>query len=265
MTLSPEDLADLQRARALLEQPSLAMRLSNVLGAPIEKGIDFLPDKWSGAINTATRASLNKALDLAVTTLGEDEIRASSNTLHKFMVAATGAGGGVFGLAALPLELPVSTTIMLRSIADIARSEGDAIDTLDTRLACIEVFALGGPGSQDDAAETAYFTVRAALARSITDAGKHLAQKGLIDSSAPAIIRLVGQVAARFGLVVSEKVAAQAVPIIGAAGGSIINLAFMNHFQDMARGHFIVRRLERRYDPGTVRMQYLQLAPPIDR
>jgi hypothetical protein len=33
--------------------------------------------------------------------------------------------GGGFGLAALPVELPISTIIMLRSIGDIARSEGE--------------------------------------------------------------------------------------------------------------------------------------------
>ena len=44
-----------------------------------------------------------------------------------------------------------------------------------------------------------------------------------------------------------EKAAAQAIPAIGAAGGAIINTIFMDHFQDMARGHFIVRKLERKH------------------
>ena len=38
---------------------------------------------------------------------------------------ASGAAGGAFGLATLPVELPVSTIIMLRSIAAIARNEGE--------------------------------------------------------------------------------------------------------------------------------------------
>jgi hypothetical protein len=54
-------------------------------------------------------------------------------------------------------------------------------------------------------------------------------------------------------------VAAQAVPVIGAAGGAVINLLFIDHFQDMARGHFIVRRLERAYPPEMVREEYERL------
>jgi hypothetical protein len=53
--------------------------------------------------------------------------RVSANFFHKLIVTATGAGGGAFGLAGLPVELPVSITIMLRSVADIARSEGEQI------------------------------------------------------------------------------------------------------------------------------------------
>lgn len=70
---------------------------------------------------------------------------------------------------------------------------------------------------------------------------------------------MITQLAARFGVNVSEKVAAQAVPVIGAAGGAVINLLFIDHFQDMARGHFIVRRLERAYPPEMVREEYERL------
>jgi hypothetical protein len=40
----------------------------------------------------------------------------------------------------LPIELPVSTVIMLRSIADIARSEGEDLSD-PRRLPCVQVFA----------------------------------------------------------------------------------------------------------------------------
>jgi hypothetical protein len=48
--------------------------------------------------------------------------------------------------------------------------------------------------------------------------------------------------------------------LIGAAGGAVVNALFMDHFQDVARGHFIVRRLERTYDHETVRRSYVDLA-----
>ena len=69
----------------------------------------------------------------------------------------------------------------------------------------------------------------------------------------------MGQVATRFSVQVSEKAAAQAVPVIGAAGGALINTLFMSHFQDAARGHFVVRRLERLYGGEVVREAYAAL------
>ena len=145
-------------------------------------------------------------------------------------------------MPALAIELPLSTTIMLRSIADVARSEGERITAPDTRLACLQVFALGGRTKNDDAAESAYFAIRVGLARALAEAAQYMAEKGLVQEGAPAVVRFIVQVAARYGVVVSEKTAAQALPLIGAAGGALVNTLFMDHFQDVARGHFIVRR-----------------------
>ena len=186
-----------------------------------------------------------------------DKIRpASSDKTHKILVLATGAGGGSFGLPALAIELPVTTTIMLRSIADIARSEGEQIRLLETKLACLEVFALGGPSKSDDGSETGYFFVRATLARAISDATQYISEKGLVKDGAPVLVRFIATLASRFGIIVSEKVAAQAIPLIGAAGGALINTIFIDHFQNMARGHFIIRRLERLYGKELVRQEY---------
>jgi hypothetical protein len=49
------------------------------------------------------------------------------------------------------------------------------------------------------------------------------------------------------------------VPILGAAGGAFINVLFIKHFQDLARGHFIVRRLEAQYGQAAVRAAYMQI------
>jgi len=162
-------------------------------------------------------------------------------------------------LPALAVELPVSTTIMLRSIADIARSEGEQINDIEAKMACIEVFALGGPARSDDAIESGYFAVRAALSKSIADAAEYVAKKGAIEKGAPALIRFIVKVAQRFSIQVSEKAAAQAIPAIGAVGGAVINTLFIDHFQDMARGHFIVRRLERKYGPEQVKTLYNEI------
>ena len=58
----------------------------------------------------------------------------------------------------------------------------------------------------------------------------------------------------------SEKVAAQAVPVVGAASGAAINLLFVNTFQKTAAGHFVVRRLERKYGPDVVKSAYEAIA-----
>lgn len=261
MTLfdTPEDLNTLKQAKALLENPGFAARIIHLVGLPIEKGFALLPAGWHRKVMALTRIALTKAVNTAVLTLKDAPGEAASNTLHKLAVATTGGIGGLFGLPALSLELPISTTIMLRSIADVARSEGENIRHTDARMACIEVFALGGPGRSDDAADSGYFAVRAALAQSISNAAEHISARGLAEEGAPALVRLIVQVAERFSVQVSEKVAAQAIPAIGAAGGAVVNALFIDHFQDMARGHFIVRRLERIYGREAVEDAYREI------
>ena len=50
-----------------------------------------------------------------------------------------------------------------------------------------------------------------------------------------------------------DRIAAGALPVVGAVGGATINVVFMNHFQQVAAGHFAVRRLERQYGAETGR------------
>jgi EcsC protein family len=152
--------------------------------------------------------------------------------------------------------LPISTAVILRSIMDIARSEGENIRAVETQLACVEVFAIGSRSKADDSAEMGYYATRAALARSIAEAAKFIVEKSLAEESAPAIVRLIAKIAARLSILVSDKFVAQSVPVVGAVGGAVINLIFISHFQDAARGHFIVRRLERRYGAEEVHSEY---------
>jgi hypothetical protein len=259
MPMSQNEVEELKYAKDLLENPGLAARMTDALGTAIDKGFKILPAKWSEAVQQATKETLRKALEFAVITMDERPRVSSWNFLHKMLAATSGAVGGAFGLPALTVELPVSTIIMLRSIADIARSEGEKIKTLEAKLACLEVFALGGKSPGDDATETGYFVVRAAFSRKVSGAVKYIAKKGLAEEGAPAISRFITAIASRFGVNVSEKFAAQAVPLIGAAGGALINTIFIDHFQDMARGHFIVRRFERVYGTDEVQRQYEKL------
>jgi hypothetical protein len=256
--MEEKDLNELLYAKELLENPSLASKLSDIVGYPIEKGITLFPDKWSKIVLEVTEKTLRQALNFAVVTM-DNKKKASSEILHKVSVAASGLAGGAFGLPALGIELPVSTTIMLRSIADIARSEGENIKTMEVKMACLAVFALGGKSPDDDASETGYYFIRGILAREVSEVAKYITEKGVIEEAAPVIVRFITTIASRFGTTVSEKLAAQAVPVIGALGGGIVNTIFMDHFQDMARGHFIVRRLERNYGKDYVKDKYNSL------
>jgi hypothetical protein len=67
-------------------------------------------------------------------------------------------------------------------------------------------------------------------------------------------------VASRFGVVLTQKFAAQALPLVGALGGASVNYLFIEHFQETAQGHFTVRRLERVYGKEFVRAEYQRLA-----
>lgn len=253
----------LAEARTLLENPSLAARIADLAGSPIEYGFELLPDGWRRRVHDATRVALERALSLAVESLHRSPARARGATMHRWAATVSGGVGGAFGLPALALELPVSTTIVLRSIAEIAAEQGEDLNLAEARLQCLQVLALGGPSPADDAAEAGYFAARAALARAVSEAASHVARSGLAGGSAPALVRLISQIGARFSIVVSEKAAAQAVPVVGALGGAWLNRIFIDHFQAVARGHFTVRRLERAWGSDLVREQYRLLGGTV--
>ncbi len=281
---SDADAAALRRAVRTLENPGLAARLSAAAGAPLDAIGRALPEAVTGVVSRATESAMHTALRVALATLPEAQktlvpaggtslvdtvaeapvgagtrlgrLLPSSDFAHKAMAAASGAVGGAFGLATLAVELPLSTTLMLRSIAGIAGEEGEDLADPENALACVQVFALSGRGAETPLTESGYFAVRAALAKTMAEAARYAGNRALLDEAAPALIRFSAQIAARFGIVVSQKVAAQAVPILGAVGGAAVNAAFMDHFQAMARAHFTVRRLERTYGADLVRAAY---------
>jgi hypothetical protein len=256
-SLTQTDIDALRSAVKWLEVPSFAARLAGMLGRPIDLIGKALPPGASQAIAKATAKSLQIATKIALSTIRKRG-QESSVMLHKALAVASGAAGGAFGLSSLPFEVPVSTIIMLRSILDIARSEGENLADPEAALACVEVFGLGGRTASDKTADAGYFAIRGMLATSITEAARFITERGLADEGAPALVRLIAQISARFGGVVTQKAAAQAIPIIGALGGAAVNYAFIEHFQAIARGHFVVRRLERVYGKDVVRAAYEQ-------
>lgn len=260
MKLKKPELQELTEAKKLLENPGLAAKITNFIGMPLEKGLEKLPDNWNSKIVDVTHKAISKSTDAALFTMKNNPGEKSSNIFHKASVAFSGGVGGFFGFAGLAFELPISTTIMLRSIADIARSEDHSLNDAETKLACVEVLALGGNSESDDGTESGYYITRALLTQQLTMAAEHIARNGLSKEGAPALVKFFTTIASRFGIQVTEKAAAQAIPIIGAGAGATLNLLFIDHFQDMARGHFIVKKLEKRYSPEFIEAQYISIS-----
>ena len=271
-TLSADDLKALRLAKAQLESSSLTMKLAGMVGSPVEKLISKLPAVANEKIADATQIALRKCLQIALRTLGKAEPSSGafdkpSNLLHKLAVATTGAAGGAFGFLALPVELPVTTTLMFRSICDIARSEGEDLSAIDSQLQCLAVLGMGSlpkAGSAGEDAELGYFIVRGALAQQVSKASSEIAAKGFTAHSSTALVRLVNAIASRFSVQVSEQVAAKSIPAIGAVLGAMVNTVFIDHFQQMAHGHFTVRRLERRYGLEAVKAAYQTIDVSLD-
>ena len=258
MSFADSDREALAAAVRRLESSSLAGRLAALAGKPVGLLQRALPAAASTGVAKLAKHALERALDVALFSLRNRRI-AGGRKLHSGLACTSGAIGGAFGLAALAVELPVSTTIMLRAIAAIAQEEGEDLEDPRTGLACLEVFALGGPTTDETGVEADYFAVRAILARGLVEIADFGIDKGVVRESAPLLVRFLTQIASRFGVVVSQKVAAQAVAVVGAVGGAAVNLAFIEHFQDVARGHFTVRRLERMYGVDAVRSEYDRL------
>lgn len=289
--LAASQLKLIADAARYLEQPTLLMELANVVGKPLEFFTRSLDKLTAGRVEEAVQSALRGALGVAISTVPENApapengaapepvIEPDINSVgtrtalwHKLSVAATGTAGGLFGLPGLAIELPLTTTIMLRSIAALAQDFGEDLRQPEIRLQCLSVFCLGGAGRSDDAMESTYLTARLGLQSELAAASRVVAgltteqltamiQKG----SAPAVVNLLARIAARFNVAVTEKLIAQAIPIVGAAAGATINVAFMGHFNRVARFHFALRSLERQFGVDVIQNLYRQAVLQLGR
>jgi len=234
--LSPVHRRALQRALVLLENPNFAARVAEYAGQPVDSVLRRLPKAANEQLNRTLEAAILNCLNLAI-----KSIKPTSKRLPSVQRASL---------------LPVTTTLMLRAIADLARHNGEDLSTLEARLACVEVFALGRDSARKRM-DVGYYATRALLNRLTQNVSALLAERGVAGAASSTVVNsLVGEIISRFGLVASERAAASALPVLGAVGGATLNVIFMNHFQRIAQGHFTVRRLERRYGSEVIRRQY---------
>jgi hypothetical protein len=271
-TLTDQERAMLAEAAAYLEDPSFLIRVANLVGKPAEALLNSVPERGRQLVADSTHRALRRGLDWAVHSLPAPAnetaprgrlSRFVENNVHTAATALTGAGGGLLGLPGLVVELPATTALMLRSIAVIAAEHGADLNDPATRLECLAVFSFGSEPLEE--MESSYFTSRVSVALAVRQAGHFVAahsareiSDALARGTAPLLIRLVNTIAARFQVVVSQKLAAQAVPLIGAGLGALVNAAFTDHFNRVARYHFSIVALERRYGREVVQAAYAE-------
>ena len=196
----------------------------NLVGAQAEGLLDMLPGGARARLEKATVSALEYAFDAAKASRG-GRIPDGADWLTRAVTLGTGAAGGFGGIGTALAELPVTTTVILRAIQGIADEHGFDPEKPDVRAACLSVFAATGPLEDGDGTQDLSF-----LTMRLTMTGKSLS--GLIAGVAPKLALPLGQ-----------KVAAQAVPVIGAAAGAAINYVFTAYYQDMARVQFGLMRL----------------------
>ena len=254
MTPSIDEFDFIKEAHAFLERPSFLVRMANLVGKPVEKGLSLVPASVRMKIHGSVEKAMTRGLEVVTQTVSRDEKKPfplanlnarRSGRFHSLATFGTGAVGGFFGLVSLPVELPLTTAIMLRSIVLIAHDFGHDVCSKEIQLECLSVLSLGG------ANEGTYFASRVAMSDLIRQAAREIGS-----TSAPFLIRFMSQIASRFESVVLEKALAEFMPVIGALGGGAINAAFSEHFNQAARFHFGLRALENKYGSVVVRDIY---------
>lgn len=214
------------------------IRLVNRLGGTLEGQLAALPEGVRSQIERLTAQALETSYGLAA--------RAPDLGQRGPMVAAiaTGAAGGAGGIATSLAELPVTVTLFLNTIRSVARDVGLDPDEDWVRAECLQVFAAGSPLAEDDGVNTSFVASRLALSGS--------AVQNLITTIAPKLAAVLGQ-----------KLAAQAVPVLGAVSGAALNAAFLSYYREVARVRFELVKLGQIHGSDAVEAEFrIAVRPP---
>lgn len=223
LTLPADVVAELEALAARHRKASGAgMALINALGGHAEGWLDRLPDPVRRGLDGATRTALEQASKAAQASRGAvpDQPGWLNSAVGAAMGAAGGAGGAVTSLA----ELPVTVALLMRVIQGVAAEHGFDPAEESVQFDCLTVFGSAGPLEADDGAETAFISSRLAL-------------------SGAAMSKILHTVAPRLAAALGQKLAAQAVPVLGAAAGAAINYTYTGYYREMAHVQFGLRRL----------------------
>jgi EcsC protein family len=270
----------LREAAHYLERPSYLMRVADALGQPLQQVSErIVPHRVLQLGDEVLRRAMSMAAGTVRSSSGREDDFAQAyarsnwtDRLHLLATVVTGSVGGLFGIAGLTVELPLTTSLMLRSIASIADDFGEDLKDPTVRLECLSVLSLGGPGLDGQAMPSSYLTARVAMARLIQEAAEFIAghsaravAEAIAHGTVPVLVRYLARVGTQFNVTVSQKFLMQSLPIIGVGTGALINAAFSDHFNSVARFHFGIRKLERRYGSDVVRAVYQHCLPKPER
>jgi hypothetical protein len=142
MPLTTAEEVILKRAVAILERDSFVAKLTAMTGEPVSRILKALPRVASNQIHKAVQASLKKALDVALRGFDRPMLPEPTPWMYRAASSLAGGASGFLGLPALAVELPITTLMILRAIAAIARERGENLKDPAVRLACLEVLAL---------------------------------------------------------------------------------------------------------------------------
>jgi len=258
--LLPEHRAELERAVHALEHQSFASRLAELTGQPVSRLFGAMPTFVSRRVNRIVENAILKSLEVAISSMeGEVLDEPPSSWVPRVIAGVTGGLGGLFGAFSLPVELPLTTMVLLRSIAEIAQSHGEDLTQLPSRLACLEVFALGAGGPRETSI-LIYYATRVLLSGLTRDVAHLVVAQGTTEVTSALAARVAATISSRFGPAVAERLAATAIPIAGIVSGATVNMLFMQHYQRLAHGHFTIRRLERQYGAARIETLYRRMA-----
>lgn len=261
--LTESEKTFIREAKTFLETDSVLMSLANRIGRPLDSVLQKLPAGVEGKLSTAVDSALKKSLDLAIkstppTTQYSWEESLQKSALHRHahtgLTTVSGAIGGFFGIFGAMAELPVSTTLIMRNIVYVAKDFNFDPADPETALQCMYVLTLGSKKDNDDELDSAYYTARLGFVMAMNNARNVI--KGVGATVAPQVAKFLNLVAKQFGTSVTEKMLAEAVPVLGAVGGAGINALFTDYFGKAARYHFGMLALEKRYGAEEVERIY---------
>lgn len=192
MELNDADLLDLKKAKQLLEKGGVAVSMGNWGWRAAERISGWVPPAWRKMLLFSTILAIEKSWEFSVGMMSDPDEPSDSEFKHKIYATLSGAIGGV-AIPTLLAELPATTVIMFRSIADMARAAGENFHEMETRVACLQVFALGGEFPGRDAADSSYYRTRDLLERPMVESSKYIVQKGALGMDVPFLAQLMAQ------------------------------------------------------------------------